>query len=226
LTTEDPPKSAAQSALLSGNKAKKTRGPRKRVSESSIDRALRSGKLPHEVLLQASRTGKLPVVGANGKRRERSISSHQQLFAASAAAPFFAPKLSAVQVSPPPPPKEPLGSWESLDSTRKVEIAKRFAFVIAEGAHIAEQRRQQGHREPLLLEGKSSVIEPVPVYSEIDRRPKRAVDPLQALDQHRNDLERVKEDSLHVTAGERGRSGRGRQQAITGRPPLTGWRGR
>lgn len=219
MTTEEPPKAAPPRPLLTANKAKKTRGPRKRVSESSIDRALRSGKLPHEVLLQASRTGRLPVVGANGKKRERAISSHQQLFAASAAAPFYAPKLSAIQVAPPPKLPEP-GSLPEL------ELLRRFAYTIAKAAHLEQRRREQ--REPLLLEHEST-----PVYREVDRRAAPAPapapeerpvqpDPLQALDEYRREQERIREENLHVSAAEMGWGDRKRPRVISGRRPLTG----
>lgn len=122
-----------------------------------------------------------------------------------------------VELGLPVQPTTP-ASWETLDPAGRLEVARRVAFAIRQGAEIVARQRSA----PLLIEGRAEVVEPVPVYVEIDNRPKHP-DPIRVLDEHRQDLARVKEDTAHVTADERGRSGPGRPQAITGRS-LTGWR--
>jgi len=65
------------------------------------------------------------------------------------------------------------------------------------------------------------------VYREVDNRAapeERPVqlDPVQALKKHGEDLERVREETMHITPGERGIVRRDWPRVITGRRPLTG----
>lgn len=42
-----------------------------------------------------------------------------------------------------------LGEWSELDQSQRIEVARRVAFALAQGAHFAEKKK----REPRLLEG-------------------------------------------------------------------------
>jgi hypothetical protein len=146
---------------------------------------------------------------------DREVGHHVRWIAACRLAEYS----KRLEISTPPP----LHVTEA-QKLSYMEVARRLHFVVARGAHYAEQQRQP--RAPLLLEGRAEAVEPAPVYREVDRRPKPAApadaDPLRALDEHRRDLERVREDNLHVTPDEMGLGNRERPRVILRRRPFSG----
>mgnify|MGYP007099597457 CR=1 FL=1 len=120
-----------------------------------------------------------------------------------------------------PPPLSPTPA----DELNIIESARRVSFHLALGEDL--ERKRSELREPLLLEHEPEP--PAPVCRGLDRRPAPApegapINPIQALRSHSEDLERVREETMHITPGERGGQGRSGTLGVVraGRRPLTG----
>jgi len=114
----------------------------------------------------------------------------------------------------------PPASPDPVTVPNQIEVGRRLAYSIARAAHLEEQKR----REPRLLEGRAETVEPAAPAPAPEERPMR-LDPVEALKKHGEDLERVRQETMHITPGERGGVRRDYPRAITGRRPLTGGRG-
>lgn len=85
-----------------GNKGGRPVGSMNRMSMAAREAAARTGLLPHEILLSMARGEPVRIVkiGAEGERREtwQEVDLDTAKDAAKAAAPYYAPKMSTVEL--------------------------------------------------------------------------------------------------------------------------------